>query len=268
MSNQALTWAFEQEGLPCKAKFVLVSIANHADHTNGYCWLKVTTIAREASIPERSLYRYIGALVRNGYLRREKKRGADGKQRANDYWILFDRPDAAWDWGAVIGGDDDAEPQDVVEPTANLADGETDLAVGDDDEKTPDLAVGPTAIGGTAYSDEPPKTKPEKSERAGFAAPPRAYKAPPVAPDPQGATHAQTNARLFVYRGTRAWDAWMDYRKRVLGKSGCPTYRKNIEGVGWRDGWDFPSMFPPGGETGKESSEAGTGTDPPHKKTA
>lgn len=271
MSNQALTWAFDQDGLPCKAKFVLVSIANHADHTNGYCWLKVSTIAQEASIPERSLYRYLGALVRNGYLRRQKNKGADGKQRANDYWIIFDRPEAPWSWGAGIGDDDPTEAQDDVEPTAKLAVGETDANDAAADEKTPEMAVGPTAIGGGAESsDEPPKTKPENGARVRpFAAPPRSYKPPPVVHPIQGATQVGEHSKpFFVIVGTRAWNAWLDYKKTMTGIRGSPTRRKFVENVGWRDGWDFPSLFPPGERAQSESSEEGSGSDPPIKKTA
>lgn len=265
MSNQALTWAFEQNGLPCKAKFVLVSIANHADHTDGYCWLKVSTIAQEAAIPERSLYRYLGGLMRNGYLRREKRKGADGKQRANDYWILFDRKQAPWDWGAVAGGDDDADPQDVVEPTAIVAVGESEMAVGDEGEKTPDMAVGPTAIGGSGKdSDEPPKTNPEKKEGASrFASPPRGYKAPPIAPEPpQGALHPDASKPIFVFFGSRAWKAWVKYKKRTTGRDWSLTTTITIDGER-KAGWHFPTLFPPDCEEESESSEEESMARPP-----
>ncbi len=269
MSNQALTWAFDQDGLPCKAKFVLVSIANHADHTNGYCWLKVSTIAQEASIPERSLYRYLGALVRNGYLRREKKKGADGKQRANDYWILFHRPAAAWDWGAGIGDDADAEPQDDVEPTAILAVGVMDSELGQEDEKLHNLAVGPTAIAGRAHSDEPPKTNPEKGGGAQtFASPPRSYKPPPLAPDqPQGAIQRDASQRVFVYVGTRAWEAWLAHKLRTTGVRWTLTTTRTVDGER-RTGWDFPTLFPPEIEEPKRLTEDGRAQAPPSKKTA
>ena len=88
MSIQAVAWALDQD-LPARPKLVLVAIANHADHTNGYCWLKAETIAREASCSPRSVYNFVGALVRNGYMRKALRKGEDGKQRANDYWIMF-----------------------------------------------------------------------------------------------------------------------------------------------------------------------------------
>jgi hypothetical protein len=261
MSNQALTWAFNQEDLPCKAKFVLVSIANHADHTNGYCWLKIATIADETGIPERSLYRYLGALVRNGYLRREKKKGADGKQRANDYWIIFDRPAAPFEWGAVVGGDDDAEPQDDVEPTATMAPGETDLAVGDEPKKMHDLAPGPTAIGGSASDAEPPKIK-SKDSSSQRSQTPRGYRAPP--PVPQGASAGHQAKPIFVYVGTDAWNAWMAERKRLTGYGSCPTTSRLIDGK-LRQGWDFPTLYPAKTAAAQAPPTANTSSDQSEK---
>ena len=65
MSIQAVAWALDQD-LPARPKLVLVSIANHASHTDGYCWLKAETIAQEAACTPRSVYTYIGGLVRTG----------------------------------------------------------------------------------------------------------------------------------------------------------------------------------------------------------
>src|SRR3990167_3798215 len=117
VSAQAMGWALDQPDIPGRPKLVLVAIANHADHTDGYCWLKAETIAREASCTPRSVFRFIGALIRNGYLRRAPRRGPDGKQRANDYWILFHREETAWDWQAGLEGqesDDSADENEVV----------------------------------------------------------------------------------------------------------------------------------------------------------
>lgn len=247
MSIQAVAWVLDQDAddLPGKAKLVLVSIANHADHTNGYCWLNLDTIARESSMPVRSLFRYIGALVRNGFLRKELRKGKDGKQRATDYWVLFDRPPAKWDWGAKADGAEDEEPQDVVDPSATVADGETDLADGDDGKTTPVLADGPSANGGTRYIAEPSKTKPSKEEESpGLHAPgpPRGYKPPPV--EPMGAIVDPKAKQIFVIEGTRAWKAWVAHKQRTTGISFGLTTTAYIDGRHKR-GWYFPTLFPP-----------------------
>src|SRR5690349_3688223 len=110
MSIQAVAWALDQD-LPARPKLVLVSIANHANHTDGYCWLKVETIAAEASCSERAVYNFIGDLIRNGFIRKAPRKGEDGKQRANDYWILINRPAAEW----LKVGADDASDADEAE---------------------------------------------------------------------------------------------------------------------------------------------------------
>jgi hypothetical protein len=273
MSIQSVGWALGQD-IPARPKLVLVAIANHADHTDGYCWLRAETIAKEAACSPRGVFNFVGDLIRNGYIRKQQRRGDDNKQRANDYWILFDREPAEWikdrtaseaddDEGGEVGATTSGEPD---APGACGSEGETDAV--EPVEKAPG-AVGPHArTCSRKDSEEPSKTNLQRTEPSVFSRAPRGYAAPPIAPEPQGATHTQTNERIFVIAGTRAWDAWMAYRREVQRKPGCPTYRKHIEGVGHREGWDFPSLFPPRRETAKESGEQGSGADPPSQKPA
>jgi hypothetical protein len=105
MTVQALAWAIEQP-VPGESKLVLMALANHADHTTGQCHLDPVTIAREASLPETSLPRYLGALRRNGYLARDEK----GKER--HYWLQFERDLALeWSWKASEHDGDDDQPE-------------------------------------------------------------------------------------------------------------------------------------------------------------
>lgn len=273
MSIQAVGWALEQD-LPARPKLVLVSIANHADHRTGYCYLKAETIADEASCSSRAVFNFVGDLIRNGFIRKELRRGDDGKQRASDYWILFDRgPDTKWlgDRRGDGGGDD--EPSDDAatsgEPHAPGACGENDAEPGSDPVDKHALASGPHAHGCMPKSlDQPSKTNLQSEGARPFATPPRSYKAPPIAPTPLGALHPDAAKPVFVYVGTRAWDAWLDHRARKTGLRSCPTTRLFVEGVGWRDGWHFPTLFPPGRETASESSEEASATGPPLKKPA
>jgi hypothetical protein len=270
---QAVSWVLSQDAqhLPPKPRLVLLAIANHADHVNGYCWLRLETLADECAIPVRSLFRYIGALVRNGYLRKQLRKGEDGKQRATDYWILFDRAPADWNWAASGDEPEGDEAQDVVEPSATVADGGNDLADGAEAEKVHELADGPSAIVGTGSesADEPSKTNPKKRDGDDrFAQSPRHYKPPPVAaPQPQGALHPDASKPIFVYRGTEAWRAWVAHKKRERGGiEWTLTTTLTIDGER-RTGWHFPTLFPPGARAA-ESTEGASTTGPPAAKSA
>jgi hypothetical protein len=256
VSIQAVGWALDQD-LPARPKLVLVSICNHADNRTGYCWLKAETIAEEASCSPRAVFNFISDLIRNGFIRKAPKRGDDGKQRANDYWILFDRdPDLKWSSSRAPGREADGEditdadvsdsdpPQDVVVPHAPGAVGETDAT---DAPTAPEMhagAVGPHAPA-CSHTDiaEPSKTNP-KSARKAFAAPPRSYRPPPPPqPAAQGAIVGSTE-RIFVIKGTRAWEAWMVRRLKTHGMASAPTTRHTVDGR-LREGWFFPTLFPP-----------------------
>jgi hypothetical protein len=95
MSIQAVAWALEQ-ALPPRAKLILISLANHADHVDGYCWLRAETIAREGACDVRSVPRFIKGLIEHGYVRRQARHGDDGRQRASDYWLLFNENKIPW----------------------------------------------------------------------------------------------------------------------------------------------------------------------------
>jgi hypothetical protein len=104
MSIQALAWAIDQP-LPGKAKLVLLALSNHADHTNGHVHFVAPTIARESSLTETGLWRYLGALERNGYLARDNRKSGEGEKR--EYWLHLDRdPGLPWAWSAQDGETD------------------------------------------------------------------------------------------------------------------------------------------------------------------
>jgi hypothetical protein len=92
-----------------------MALSNHADHTTGYCHFDAALISREASIEVRSLWRYLGALERNGYLAKDERKPGDTSKR--EYWLVLDRdPALGWSWTAHDQSADDA-PEDAA-PTA------------------------------------------------------------------------------------------------------------------------------------------------------
>lgn len=267
MSIQAVGWALEQD-LPARPKLVLVAIANHASHVDGYCWLKAETIAREAACSPRSVYNFLGALVRNGFIRKAPRKGDDGKQRANDYWILFEREEKPWDNSASLDvPEDEGEPADAepsegppatsCDPTAPDAVGETPEPTARHDSRQPvemsPPAVGPSAPACSRYESlEPSKSKPKRDARAG-AFVPRSYRPPPEpAPQPLGETVGRAAEQIFVFKPSKAYDAWavrmsIDHRLG-LAPDGRPRWQlettRIVDGQS-RRGWYFPSLFPP-----------------------
>lgn len=261
MSIQAVAWALEQD-LPARPKLVLVSIANHANHIDGYCWLKAETIAAEASCSRRGVFNFVGDLIRNGYVRKSLRRGEDGKQRANDYWIVLDRPDAPWiksgqqdedvtdaeiDAGEaeLIEAEQDAAPRDVVDGVHGVHAAD---AVQNDDAEPVDKharAPGPHAPACTHKdSAEPSESKPKATAReATLAAARRHYRPPP--PQPVAADTEAKGNPIFVFEGTPAYQAWSVVMARQHGvRSWHLTTRKFVDGR-WRSGWYWPTLFPP-----------------------
>lgn len=274
MSIQAVAWALEQD-LPARPKLVLVALCNHANNVDGYCWLKAETIAREASCSPRGVYNFVGALIRNGFIRKALRKGDDGKQRSTDYWILLDRADAPWVFEADAEADatdgealeiEGAEASSTIsgEPHAPGADGENTEpdapgADGNPVEKPPG-ADGPVASAcHRKRIAEPSKTNP-KASSAGVRVRDvalRAYRPPP--PQPLGADPALPTKQVFVYENSRAYDAWAIVEAKKAGlRTWHLTTRALIDGQ-WRSGWYFPTLFPP------NDSKS---TDPPKESSA
>ncbi len=103
MSIAALKWAWSQQ-VPYKPKFVLVTLADQTDETTGrVCYQRtdVSFFVDKCGMPERSFYRCIAALVRQGYMARETKRGPGASP---SYWLKLDRNPTEledWTWSAT-----------------------------------------------------------------------------------------------------------------------------------------------------------------------
>ena len=78
----------------------------------------MNALVRHATAPKRriphrdgsgriSVDEFVAALARNGYIDIKKVRGEDGKQRSNNYWVLFDRKPSEWQFYAGDEPDDD-----------------------------------------------------------------------------------------------------------------------------------------------------------------
>lgn len=69
-------------------KLVLIKLADNASDT-GECWPAVATIAYECEISSRSVQTHIRQLVKDGFVRVEERRDANGVNRSNIYHLTF-----------------------------------------------------------------------------------------------------------------------------------------------------------------------------------
>jgi len=278
MSIQAVAWALEQDftgrspdgrmSSAHAAKLVLISLCNHADHVNGHCWPSAETIAREASCTTRSVYRLIAALKRNGYIDIQRAKGADGKQRSNNYWIRFDRQAAPWEYYSPDPRDE-ADAQDVEEPSDTESPGESVDKPPENPPPHDTESPGPSDIRVTRHIMPEPSVLEPSVQDSLHEQPPKPPDRPPPLPqalaqaerpkaafegskptafDPnkrseqvkalQAADDARKPKSVFVIEDSRAWLAWKATRAR-----GFPVTDHVVDGKNKR-GWWFPTLFP------------------------
>jgi len=87
MSIQAVAWALDQDIRDPHEKLILISLANHADHSTGFCYPPMKMIAKEASCDRRTVIRKLPSLADSGYIRIIPDR--QGKQRLAHYYQLL-----------------------------------------------------------------------------------------------------------------------------------------------------------------------------------
>jgi len=85
MSNQALTWAFDQD-LPTTQKFVLVALADKADEAHS-CFPSQATLARMTGATDRTVRNALTALERAGYVTRKHRHREDGTRTSDRYYL-------------------------------------------------------------------------------------------------------------------------------------------------------------------------------------
>lgn len=242
MSVECLGWAFRQK-VPLNAKCVLLALADQADSRTGrvcYGRTDVKYLAEKCGIGIRSLWRFVGALILNGYVIKESGK-LEGK--ASAYWLCLDREPAddikEWRWTAEAIGDEPegSEPQDIVGPDEGVpTESEDENNENDENRVTPGMQQHGTARVScfTKEHKRSRKTKPAAFDRG--------------AQDLErgiGKKEETDKKEVFVIEGTRAWIAQCEYRKNYL--DGISTY-PTCWGPGkyaTKRGWYFASLFPP-----------------------
>lgn len=230
MSVEVVGWAFRQN-LPPKPKIVLLALADQTDETTGrVCYGKTAMkhLAKKCSVGERTLYRYLAALIRNGYAIRQSGKA---KGHENELWLCLDRPQSRpedWKWTKEEVADesdaDDAEPQDVGEGSAILAEGE-------------EVENGRGGLPHAGRAEE--SFDNQRTLRAREGSFDKSSQALEVEASEKRVAEGRQES-VFVVQGTPAWEAWNAYLKRTRGRGASFAYRKN-----GKTGREFPSLYPP-----------------------
>lgn len=259
-------WVFEQEDIPMGPKIVLLALANHADHTTGYCWPSTETLMKEAACKRASLFSYIAALKRNGYLMSRQTRAPNGRGRANDYWILLDREPAPW-VQVKRGPDEEKEilsegASENESPECGLCENELGEASlpSEGTPQSPLYGPGKVQIMDSPLYKEPLDSNQTESEQVAHGKVEPAPPAPAATPKAiekkilsgfdrskrqaeqdriAAADKARRPQRLFVFEGSDPWNAHV--------RNGHPTTLKTWGEINGKrcQGWYFPTLYPP-----------------------
>ena len=240
-----MTWAFGQH-VPSRAKNVLFALANHADHTTGHCYPSVETIMSESSCSRRATFNFLGALQRNGFIEIRKKRGADGRQRASDYWILFEREAREWQHS---GRFEEGDRRDEIEENSTDEQDSEDAALCapscEPVENSPlDPAHAPPQSNGCTPIYEPSdsnRQSPKLMEGPALKAQaPKEFSSQARAIEQaklQAAEEARKPQHIFVIEDSRPWKYW------TLHGGHAPTLHTWSQEHKAR-GWYFPTLYP------------------------
>ncbi len=85
MSIKAMNWAWDQV-LPVAHKIVLVALADHADN-DGVCWPGLASIEEKTGVKKRTLIKVVQSLEADGLIKVERRKGGQGKQETNRYFL-------------------------------------------------------------------------------------------------------------------------------------------------------------------------------------
>ena len=137
MSIRALNWAWSLQLSPVH-KVIVLALADSADD-HGVCWPKICTLARKASVSERTVQRALMTFRSQGILESEARFRDDGSRTSNRYFLSLNP-----------GGDKLSPARDATTTTwrrPTSTDGDTEDAV-TTKEPQENLKPPPTDVGG------------------------------------------------------------------------------------------------------------------------
>jgi DNA-binding transcriptional ArsR family regulator len=91
MSNEALTWAFNLEGVKAGPKFVLVSLADYADE-EGSCFPSVPKISRRTGFSQSAVRVHLDILLKLDLIHEQRRTRPNGSRTSNRYYLHLRGP--------------------------------------------------------------------------------------------------------------------------------------------------------------------------------
>ncbi|MEW8440970.1 MAG: helix-turn-helix domain-containing protein [Candidatus Thiodiazotropha taylori] len=86
MSINAINWAFDQDIESPQAKFVLVSLANHANK-DGTCYPGIDTLCRKTAMHRATVIRHIQTLINDKFIKKVIRPGDGSGRKSNLYQL-------------------------------------------------------------------------------------------------------------------------------------------------------------------------------------
>ncbi|MCG7973093.1 MAG: helix-turn-helix domain-containing protein [Candidatus Thiodiazotropha taylori] len=86
MSNFAITWAYDQDIKNPQAKFVLVTLANHANK-DGNCYPGIATLTKKTGMHRSTVIRHIGTLINEKFISKVVRPGDGSGRKSNLYQL-------------------------------------------------------------------------------------------------------------------------------------------------------------------------------------
>lgn len=150
MTIRAMNWAWEVE-LPPAAKLVLLKLADRAND-DGQCWPGMDVVAEACGVSERSVMRYVQQFEQMGLVRIDRRKGGDGRQQTNIYWLNMDwEPGDNLSPGNSEPGDNCVTREETKVSSLETTDATTKVAAPAGDSEPEPIAPDPVRFDGVSW---------------------------------------------------------------------------------------------------------------------
>lgn len=89
MSNLASSKAWKCKTKTAAEKLILLSLADHHEMSQNLCIASIPSLASDAQLCERMIYKGISSLEKQGLIQRINRHMSDRRKASNEYILLF-----------------------------------------------------------------------------------------------------------------------------------------------------------------------------------